>query len=212
MEPITLTTERLRLRAFVPEDEDLVYAHCQDPAVRRWTTVPDPYGREDAVFFLNRIVPDGWRDDTDYTFAVEPLESGPLFGAVGLHNRGPGVWEVGFWLAREARGRGHMTEVVRAVAHWAFTGLGCVRLVWRAEIGNTASRAVAERAGFSVEGVQRAGLLHNGTLRDAWVASLLPSDFGLPSPVPYLPPREAPPAVAPRDPRPETPGPVGPGA
>lgn len=42
MEPITLTTDRLRLRNPVPGDADAVYAICQDPAILRWTTVPDP--------------------------------------------------------------------------------------------------------------------------------------------------------------------------
>ncbi|WP_306329054.1 GNAT family N-acetyltransferase [Streptomyces venezuelae] len=191
MEPITLTTDRLRLRTFVPEDADAVYAICQDPAIRRWTVVPDPYTRQDAEFFLNRLVPDGWRDDTEYAFAVEPLAGGPLLAAVSLSSRGMGVWEVGYWLAGEHRGSGYMTETVRAVAHWAFTGLGCTRLMWRAEIGNAGSRAVAERVGFVLEGAQRAGLTNKGTLRDAWTGALLPSDFGLPSPLPYLPGREA---------------------
>ncbi|APE21931.1 MULTISPECIES: GNAT family N-acetyltransferase [Streptomyces] len=191
MEPITLTTDRLRLRTFVPEDADVVYAICQDPAIRRWSVVPDPYTRQDAEFFLNRLVPDGWRDDTEYAFAVEPLAGGPLLAAVSLSSRGMGVWEVGYWLAGEHRGSGYMTETVRAVAHWAFTGLGCTRLLWRAEIGNAGSRAVAERVGFVLEGAQRAGLTNKGTLRDAWTGALLPSDFGLPSPLPYLPVREA---------------------
>ncbi|MFF2196786.1 GNAT family N-acetyltransferase [Streptomyces sp. NPDC058157] len=64
---------------------------------------------------------------------------------------------------------------------------GCVRLVWRAGLGNTASRAVAEKAGFTFEGVQRAGMEHRGLLRDCWVASLLPADLGLPSPLPAEP-------------------------
>lgn len=101
-----------------------------------------------------------------------------------------GTWEVGYWLTAEHRGSGYMTEAVRAVAHWAFTALGCTRLVWRAEIGNTGSRAVAERVGFVMEGAQRAGLTNKGTLRDGWIAALLPSDFGLPSPLPYLPARD----------------------
>ncbi|MEV4425116.1 GNAT family protein [Streptomyces sp. NPDC053792] len=192
MDPITLTTDRLRLRNFVPEDVDAVYAVCQDPDIRRWTTVPDPYRREDAEFFVHRLVPDGWREDTEYTFAAEPVEGGPLLAAATLSSRGQGVWEIGFWLAKEHRGAGHMTEIVRALAHWAFTGLGCTRLVWRAEVGNAASRAVAERAGFVVEGTQRAALANKGTLRDAWIGALLPSDFGLPSPLPYLPAPERP--------------------
>ncbi|MFE0640359.1 GNAT family N-acetyltransferase [Streptomyces sp. NPDC058877] len=196
MEPITLSTDRLRLRTFVPEDVDRVYEICQDPTIQRWTVVPSPYRHEDAAFFLQRLVPDGWRDDTEYTFAVEPLEGGPLFAATGLHARDTGVWEIGFWMAPEQRGHGYMTEAVRALAHWAFTGLGCVRLVWRAEVGNTASRAVAERLGFALEGVQRAGLPNKGILRDGWVGSLLPSDFGLPSPLPYLPARDLPTGAA----------------
>ncbi|MFF5790004.1 GNAT family N-acetyltransferase [Streptomyces sp. NPDC012693] len=192
MEPITLTTDRLRLRNFVPEDADAVYAICQDPSIRRWTVVPDPYTRQDAEFFLNRLVPDGWREDTDYSFAVEPLAGGPLLAAVSLTDRGMGVWEVGYWLGREHRGSGYMTETVRALAHWAFTALGCTRLLWRAEVGNVGSRAVAERVGFVMEGAQRAGLTNKGTLRDSWVGALLPSDFGLPSPLPYLAARDQP--------------------
>ncbi|MET9673263.1 GNAT family N-acetyltransferase [Streptomyces sp. NPDC006482] len=192
MEPITLTTDRLRLRNFVPGDLDAVYEICQDPDIRRWTVVPDPYTRQDAEFFLNRLVPDGWREDAEYTFAVEPVAGGPLLAAIALISRGSGVWEVGYWLSEEHRGLGYMTETVRALAHWAFTGLGCTRLVWRAELGNAGSRAVAERVGFAVEGVQRAGLVNKGTLRDCWIGALLPSDFGLPSPLPYLPAREQP--------------------
>ncbi|MCX5391031.1 GNAT family N-acetyltransferase [Streptomyces sp. NBC_00094] len=192
MEPITLTTDRLRLRNFVPGDLDAVYEICQDPDIRRWTVVPDPYTRQDAEFFLNRLVPDGWREDAEYTFAVEPVSGGPLLAAITLISRGSGVWEVGYWLSEEHRGLGYMTETVRALAHWAFTGLGCTRLVWRAELGNAGSRAVAERVGFAVEGVQRAGLVNKGTLRDCWIGALLPSDFGLPSPLPYLPARDQP--------------------
>ncbi|MFI8517325.1 GNAT family N-acetyltransferase [Streptomyces sp. NPDC085481] len=187
MDPITLTTDRLRLRPFVPEDAEAVHAACQDPDIQRWTTVPSPYVRADAELFVTRIVPDGWRQDGEYSFAVEPLEGGPLLAAAGLHARGQGIREVGFWLGKEHRGRGYMTEAVGALAHWAFTALGVHRLLWRAEVGNTASRAVAERAGFTLEGVERAGLVNNGTVRDAWIGSLLPSDLGLPSPVPYLP-------------------------
>ncbi|WP_367824912.1 GNAT family N-acetyltransferase [Streptomyces sp. LMG1-1-1.1] len=196
MDPITLTTDRLRLRNFVPEDTDAVYAVCQDPDIQRWTVVPSPYKREDAELFVQRLAPDGWRDDTEYAFAVEPVAGGPLLAAASLGSRGQGVWEVGYWLAREHRGAGYMTETVRALAHWAFTGLGCTRLVWRAEVGNVGSRAVAERVGFVMEGPQRAALANKGTLRDAWIAALLPSDFGLPSPLPYLPARNLPSGAA----------------
>ncbi|MEU9860325.1 GNAT family N-acetyltransferase [Streptomyces sp. NPDC047971] len=186
MEPKTLITERLALGRFAPEDVDEVHAICQDPEIQRWTTVPSPYGRQDAEFFLNRVVPDGWRDDTEYSFAVRLRDGGPLLAAVALHHPRSGTWEVGFWTAEEHRGRGYMTEAVLALAEWAFTELRCTRLEWRAEVGNQGSRATAEKAGFTVEGVLRAALPNNGVLRDVWVGALLPSDLGLPCALPYV--------------------------
>ncbi|KUF13697.1 MULTISPECIES: GNAT family N-acetyltransferase [Streptomyces] len=188
MEPVTLTTERLLLRTFSPADTEEVYAACQDPEIQRWTTMPSPYARADAEGFIGRMVPDGWRLDMEYTFSVRPREGGPLLAATSLHHPRAGSWEIGFWTGKEHRGRGYMTETVHALAHWAFTRLGCNRLEWRAEVGNTASRAVAEKAGFTMEGTLRAALLNKGTLRDTWIASLLPSDLDLTSPQPYLPP------------------------
>ncbi|MEW2139040.1 GNAT family N-acetyltransferase [Streptomyces sp. NPDC005409] len=188
MEPTTtLTTERLVLRPFVPSDEDEVYAAAQDPDIQRWTMVPSPYEREHAHSFVNEIVPNGWRDGTAHPFAVRLGAEGPLVAAIGVHVHGPGSYEVGYWAVKEHRGKGYMTEAVRAVARWAFTELGVVRLEWRAEVGNAASRAVAERAGFRIEGLLRAGIEQSGTSRDCWVGSLLPCDLGLPARLPYLP-------------------------
>ena len=190
MEPITLTTERLLLRTFSPDDTEAAYQACQDPDIQRWTTVPSPYERRHAEEFTGQIVPDGWRAGTMCTFAVLPRAGGPLMASVAVSLRTlSGTWEIGFWTAKEYRGRGIMAETVGAVAHWTFTRLGATRLEWRAEVGNEGSRAVAEKAGFVVEGALRAALLNKDTLRDAWVGALLPSDLGLPTPHPYLPAR-----------------------
>lgn len=188
MEPITLTTERLLLRTFTVEDTEAVYQSCQDADIQRWTTVPSPYERQHAVEFTEHMVPDGWRNSTMYTFAVLPREGGPLMASIAVTLRTfSGTWEIGFWTGKEYRGRGVMTESVAAVSHWAFVRLGATRLEWRAEVGNKGSRAVAEKAGFRIEGELRAALLNKGTLRDVWVGSLLPSDLGLTSAHPYLP-------------------------
>lgn len=189
MKPVTLSTERLRLCAFTAEDTEAAYAACQDPDIQRWTTIPSPYGREHAEQFIRRTVPDGWRYDTEYTFAVRPRDGDTLLAAISLHHPRSGTWEVGYWTAKEHRGRGYMTEAVTAAARWAFTALGTIRLEWRAEVGNEGSRAVAEKAGMVVEGVLRAGLLNKDTVRDCWVGALLPSDVGLPGAYPYLPAR-----------------------
>ncbi|MFD3723118.1 GNAT family N-acetyltransferase [Streptomyces sp. NPDC058674] len=188
MDPITLTTARLDLRPFVPADEDEVYAAAQDPDIQRWTMVPSPYERAHAHGFVNQVVPNGWREDTGYSFAVRLGAGGPLVAAVGVHVREPDGHEIGFWTVREHRGKGYMPEAVDAVARWTFTALGSPRLEWRAEAGNAGSRAVAQKAGFRFEGTLRAGIRRNGTARDCWIGALLPSDLGLPSALPHLPP------------------------
>ncbi|MFJ7259372.1 GNAT family N-acetyltransferase [Streptomyces globosus] len=196
MEPTTLTTARLALRPWAPEDADAVHHACQDPGIQRWTSVPAPYEVEHARAWTGEIAPAGWREDTEYSFGIRLASPGTLVGAVGLHVRGPAAYEVGYWTAAEHRGRGYAAEAVGAVARWAFTALGAGRVEWRAEVGNAGSRAVAEKAGFRVEGVLRAALPVRGTWRDCWVGGLLPADLGMESALPHLPARGHGPAVS----------------
>ncbi|MEU1806532.1 GNAT family N-acetyltransferase [Streptomyces sp. NPDC019937] len=199
MKPVTLTTERLVLRPFRPSDAPAVHAACQDPDILRWTTVPAPYERAHAEDFVRRTCPEGWRNDSSYNFALVTRDVGELIGAMGLVRlgrlRGPEHQaELGYWTAREHRRRGYTGEAARAVAEWAFTGLGVERLEWCTEAGNEASRAVALAVGFRMEGTDRARIVRGGTRRDAWRGALLPSDWGLPSATPYLPAPAAHPA------------------
>ncbi|MHC3473874.1 GNAT family N-acetyltransferase [Streptomyces sp. 7R007] len=186
MEPVTLTTPRLLLRTVGPQDTDAVYAAAQDPDIQRWTTIPSPYLPEHAEGFTRRMVPEGWADGSMFTFGVF-LPEGTLAGMLGITMRSLGVGEVGFWTAKEHRGNGYITEATLAAARWAFTQVSVDRVEWRAEVGNKGSRAVAERAGFTIEGTLRSAINNKGVRRDCWVGSLLPSDLGLPSTAPYLP-------------------------
>ncbi|MER7972326.1 GNAT family protein [Streptomyces sp. NPDC096080] len=201
MEPVTITTARLLLRTVGPRDTDAVYAAAQDTDILRWTTLPSPYLPEHARGFTEELVPDGWANGSMFTFGLF-LPQGELTGMVGLTMHSLSSAEIGYWAAKEHRGRGYVTEGVLAVTRWAFVDLAVDRVEWRAEVGNAPSRAVAERAGFQLEGVLRSGLVHQGVRRDCWVGSLLPSDLELPSTAPYLPspPR---PAQSPAGPGPE---------
>ncbi|WP_405948384.1 GNAT family N-acetyltransferase [Streptomyces prunicolor] len=192
MEPVTLTTDRLLLRSVGPRDTDVVYSAAQDPEIQRWTTIPSPYLLEHAQSFTEQLVPEGWENSSMFTFGVflpglPGLPEGELVGMLAITMRSLGVGEVGFWATKEHRGNGYITEATVAVSRWAFTRLSIDRVEWRAEVGNKGSRAVAEHAGFTIEGTLRSALNNKGVRRDCWVGSLLPSDLGLPSTAPYLP-------------------------
>ncbi|MFG2142538.1 GNAT family N-acetyltransferase [Streptomyces sp. NPDC048650] len=188
MEPVTLTTERLSLRPFAASDAAAVHLACQEPDIPRWTSVPSPYHLQDAELFTGTTVPEGWRTDTSYTFAVLSRTDGSLVGSMvlvrldQLHTPERQA-ELGYWTAKEQRGKGYTVEAARAVVRWAFADLGVERMEWLAEAGNEGSRAVARRVGFQMEGTLRAKLVAEGTRRDVWIGSLLPSDLP-PAPAP----------------------------
>ena len=173
----TIRTERLVLRPFRPDDADAVLAACQDPLIQRWiSTIPSPYTAEDARTFITEIAIAGRADGRSLTVAVEA--GGRLVGSSGvhaltMHPLGP---EIGYWIAPEARGHGYAAETARALAEWAL-GLGAPRVHLVADVRNTASQAVARRAGFTQEGVLRSDLPYrDGTRGDAALFSRLPTD------------------------------------
>ncbi|MEU7600259.1 GNAT family protein [Streptomyces sp. NPDC041003] len=84
---------------------------------------------------------------------------------------------IGLWIGKAARGRGIATEAVTRVFRWGFEDLGLPIITWSANVGNEASRAVAAKAGFQMEGTLRLRTMSQGALRDCWVGSLLPHEL-----------------------------------
>jgi RimJ/RimL family protein N-acetyltransferase len=102
---------------------------------------------------------------------------GVIRGGLALHHFDPfrdGV-EVGYWLLRDARGRGFATRSVRAATEHAFAN-GIVRVEAHVRLGNRASERVLERLGFEREGVKRKLLRHEGERVDATLFSLVATD------------------------------------
>ncbi|MEV6039467.1 GNAT family N-acetyltransferase [Nonomuraea sp. NPDC052116] len=163
----------LALRPFKPADIPWVYEVSLDPALQHFVELPSPYRMEDAAFFVEQLAIAGARSGQRLEFLAEEASTGERLGRVGLWLGAPGTAEIGYWVDPKARGRGVATDAVRAVCRWAFHAHGLELIEWRAEVGNRASRRVAEKAGFTVEATLRKRLLHRGIRVDAWVGSLL---------------------------------------
>lgn len=173
MEPVTIETERLVLRSFGMADVEAVYAACQDPDIQHYTPVAKPFRHEDAERFVGETAPDGWASDRDYILGAFRMDDGALVGSYCLTQRGQGVYEIGYWAAKEQRGQGYSAEAAQALCEWGFHELEAHRIEWWAMVGNTASRALAERLGFELEGTLRGRSLVDGQPHDWWVGGLL---------------------------------------
>src|ERR687897_987938 len=90
-----------------------------------------------------------------------------------VHGR---IGELGYWAAPEFRGRGYVTRAVRLLSRWAFDDVELPRLQLGTFPGNTASERVAQKCGFTREGLLRAWLEQRGVRRDVTMWSLLPGD------------------------------------
>ncbi len=84
------------------------------------------------------------------------VAGGRLAGVVGITiDRGNRSGAIGYWLDERSEGNGVVTAAVAALAGDGFDLHRLVRVEIRADIENAASRAVAERLGFKLEGVLR---------------------------------------------------------
>jgi RimJ/RimL family protein N-acetyltransferase len=120
----------------------------------------------------------GWEREDYLAFAIADAASDEFLGTIDVCPAGAGAGEIGFGLRAAARGRGAMTMAIRALAGWTFAadGLGLDVLHWRAQVGNWASRKVAWRTGFRIEGAVRGLLLSRGRRYDGWIGSLRARD------------------------------------
>ncbi|MER6447220.1 GNAT family N-acetyltransferase [Streptomyces venezuelae] len=168
-----LTSARLTLRAPEAGDVDWITAELQDVEIQRNTTVPSPYGRPDAERFVAAA-----RDhDEPTTFVITTTATGRRAGMISLHRHPKHAPSIGYWIGRSGRGQGVATEAVVRICRWGFEDLGLPVITWMARVGNEASRAVALKAGFRMEGTLRLRITSQGRLRDCWAGSLLPGEL-----------------------------------
>jgi RimJ/RimL family protein N-acetyltransferase len=166
---MTLEDDAILLRSYTDEDVPALVAAINDREISRWTRVPFPYTEEDAREFM--------RSTSETAFAVTNKRTGDLLGGIGLRLPAEGIGEVGYWVRREARGRGVATRALLVLSRWALEEKGLARLQLTAEPGNVASQRVAEKAGYVREGLLRRFLIIGGERRDCVIYSLLPGDL-----------------------------------
>jgi [ribosomal protein S5]-alanine N-acetyltransferase len=156
LHPVELRGGGIRLRGFRASDVDRIVEACSDPRTAHWlVSMPRPYQRHNALAYLESLGELAARG-LGVTWCLADPEDDRCLGSISLDglNTYARRGEIGYWAHPDARGRGIVTEAVRLVTrHAKETGLAR-SLIIRCARGNTASRHVAERAGYTKVGIQ----------------------------------------------------------
>ena len=174
--PDLVRVDELLLRSPAEADIDVIAPAFVDPEIGGEAGLP-PVGADALRAMLHEQLPAMRAQGLLAAYVITTSPRGTILGGITLHHLDPmrdGV-EVGYWLFREARGRGVATRAVGALVEHAFAN-GLIRVEAHVRIGNHASERVLERLGFRREGVRRKFLRHEGRRVDATLFSLLADD------------------------------------
>ena len=169
------TPAGLTLRRWEDADADAVLVAFAPAEMVRQSGRPIS-DEADALLWLGDRRRD-WEAGTAYSWAVVDHQA-VVVGSVtvsAVDRRHDTGW-VSYWTTESARGRGVAAVATGALSVWAFEDLGLFRLELGHRTNNPASCRVAERAGFRVEGLERAKLRYGDTRYDVELHARLATD------------------------------------
>ncbi|GAB3151885.1 GNAT family N-acetyltransferase [Micromonospora sonneratiae] len=176
---LTVSTPRADVRQLAVGDAPVVSEIFADKLTRRWLSLPEESGQIDALAWCTEMAQERRDNGIGDHYGVIRREDEQLIGCLWTKRTdwAGRVTEVACAIAPGARGFGIAAEAVDALAIALILEHGFQRVELRTAPGNTASRRVAEKAGFTYEGLLRnAGYAYGGRV-DLEVWSIVVADL-----------------------------------
>ena len=167
------------LRAFEPRDAEMAVEMSEDPYLPLIGSLPAHADADAALAWVHRQR-SRTSEGVGFSFCVADRDDRAVGSA--------GLWTHGFWQGRatagyairpSARGRGLAAQALRALTSFAFTLPLLHRVELYIEPDNHASRRVAERAAYVLEGTLRQHQEIGGRRRDMCLYAALRERQGL---------------------------------
>lgn len=175
----TLETERLVMRAFVPEDTGAMFRNwASDPEVTKFLTWPTHQSEE-----VTAQVVASWVEQNDnptfYQWAIVWKETMEPVGSISVVHWKEYISEaeVGYCIGRPWWHRGVMTECFSEVIRFLFLEVGANRITAQHDVNNPHSGMVMKKCGLLHEGIQRQTGINNQGICDMSVYGILRRDF-----------------------------------
>ena len=114
-----------------------------------------------------------YQQNKEVSFVI--LLDGLVVGRIGLHylNLQNKNAAIGYWLIKDAEGKGIISKSCRAIITYGFQELKLHRIEIKAAIGNFKSQAIPEKLNFKKEGILRQAELVNNKFLDLFIYSIL---------------------------------------
>jgi RimJ/RimL family protein N-acetyltransferase len=176
---LTVSTPRLHVRQLGETDAVAVTEIFADKQTQRWLPFPLEFGAIEGRAWCTEMAVERRDSGAGDNYGVVRREDDRLVGCLWTKRTDwvALVTEVSYAVAADARGFGVAAEALDAVAIAMILEHGIQRVEVRVAPGNVASRRVAEKAGFTYEGLLRnAGHVHSGRV-DLEVWSLVAADL-----------------------------------
>jgi RimJ/RimL family protein N-acetyltransferase len=174
-----VSTPRVHVRRLEAGDAKQVAEIFADKQTLRWMPMPATFGQIDGLLWCTEMAQERRDSGSGDHYGVIRREDDRLVGCMWTKRTDwtGMVTEIAYAVAPEARGFGVAAEAVDALAIALILEHGFQRIELRVAAGNTASRRVAEKAGFTFEGVARnGGSVHSGRV-DLEIWSFVAADL-----------------------------------
>ncbi|MDI1464360.1 GNAT family protein [Catellatospora sp. KI3] len=176
---LTVQTPRLDVRPLTAADADPVTDIFADKQTQRWLPFPQEFGEIEGRSWCTEMAAERRDSGMGDHYGVVRREDQQLVGCLWTKRTDwvGRVTEISYAVSPDARGLGIAPEAVDVLALALVLEHGFQRIELRVAPGNTASRRVAEKAGFTYEGLLRnAGYVHSGRV-DLEVWSIVAADL-----------------------------------
>ncbi len=148
--PERIETDRLTLFRLRYEDaEELFYTYASKPEATRYMSWPTHLSLKDTRKFMDYAV-SGWKEGTDYSFAIRLKNENRLIGSCGLLND-EGKIQFGYILSPTQWNKGYGTEVCRKLMSTLKRLDGVFRVSTFVDAENIASAKVLMKSGLVEE-------------------------------------------------------------
>jgi ribosomal-protein-alanine N-acetyltransferase len=148
--PDKIESERILLERLRYEfAEEIFFAYASKPEATKYVSWPTHRGIDDTRDYLKSAIA-GWKEGTDYAYAIRVKPSGQLIGSIGCINEG-GKVQFGYILSPSYWNRGMATEACQLLLPALRRQKEIYRIWTFTDVDNVASQRVLLKCGLVEE-------------------------------------------------------------